>query len=83
LWAIFVILVPFFGVFMYVVIRGRSMSERRMNDAKESEAAYRAYVKEAAGSGSTADEVAKLAQLKDSGVLTDAEFQQQKAKLLS
>jgi hypothetical protein len=83
LWAIFVIIVPFFGVFMYVVIRGKSMTERRMNDAKASEAARQAYVREVAGSGGTADEVAKLAQLKDSGVLTEAEFQQQKAKLLS
>jgi hypothetical protein len=87
LWSIFVILVPFLGVLVYVIARGHKMAERDMADAAQSEAAFRSYVQEAAGSsgagGGTADELAKLAELKASGVLTDEEFAQQKAKLLS
>jgi len=84
LWSIFVIFLPFLGVLIYVIVRGHKMSERDLADARESEAAFRSYVQEAAGSGGgTADELAKLADLKAKGVLTDDEFAQQKAKLLS
>jgi hypothetical protein len=84
LWSIFVILVPFLGVLVYVIARGHSMTERDIASARRDEAAFRSYVQEAAGSGGgTADELAKLADLKAKGVLTDDEFAQQKAKLLS
>ena len=86
LWSIFVIFVPFLGVLIYVIARGHKMAERDMADAAQNEAAFRSYVQEAAGSGGgggTADELAKLADLKAKGVLTDDEFAQQKAKLLS
>ena len=84
LWTVGVILLPFLGVFLYVIIRGKSMGERDMARARENEAAFRSYVQDAAGSSTgTADELARLAQLRDSGVLTDAEFAQQKAKLLA
>jgi heme exporter protein D len=84
LWSIFVICVPFLGVFVYVIVRGHSMTERDIASARQNEAAFRTYVQSAAGTGGgTADELAKLADLKASGVLTDAEFAQQKAKLLS
>jgi hypothetical protein len=85
LWSIFVILVPFLGVFVYVIARGRSMNERDIEQARAQEAAFQAYVKDAAGTGGggTAEELAKLADLKDRGVITDAEFAQQKAKLLA
>ena len=86
LWSIFVIFVPFLGVLIYVIARGHKMAERDIADAAQSEAAFRSYVQEAAGSGGgggTADELAKLADLKAKGVLTDEEFAQQKAKLLS
>jgi hypothetical protein len=84
LWSIFVILVPFLGVFVYLIARGHHMAERDMADAQQREQAFQSYVKEAAGSGtnSTADELAKLADLKERGVISDAEFQQQKSKLL-
>ena len=61
------------------------MGERDIARAKANDAAFRSYVQDAAGSSSagTADELARLAQLRDSGVLTDAEFAQQKAKLLA
>ena len=84
LWSIFVILVPFLGVFIYLIVRGKDMGRRDMAAAAASEAAFRTYVQDAASSGgSSADQLAKLADLKDRGVITDAEFQQQKAKILA
>ena len=84
LWAIFVIVVPFLGVFVYLIARGHKMSEHDVAQAQAQEAQFRSYVQEAAGSGGgTADELTKLADLKAQGVITDAEFEQQKAKLLA
>jgi Short C-terminal domain/Phospholipase_D-nuclease N-terminal len=83
LWLIFVILLPYIGVFVYVVLRGRSMGQRDIATAKAQEESFKAYVRETAGSTGTADELAKLADLKERGVITDAEFQQQKAKILA
>jgi hypothetical protein len=84
LWLIFVILVPFLGVFVYIIARGRSMNERDLARARQNEAEFQSYVQTvAADAPSTADELTKLADLKASGVLTDAEYEQQKAKLLS
>jgi hypothetical protein len=84
LWSIFVILVPFLGVFIYVIARGNSMAERSVEAAQAQNEAFRSYVQDVAGNGDgTADELAKLAGLKDQGVISDAEFQQQKAKLLA
>ena len=83
LWSIFVILLPFLGVFVYLIARGRSMRDRDIAEAQENEAAFRAYVKDAAGSTSNADELSRLAALHKEGVLTDEEFAQQKSKLLA
>ncbi len=84
LWAIFVVCAPFLGVFIYLIVRGHSMTERDVQQAQHQEAAFRAYVQDAAASsGGTADQLSKLADLKAQGVLTDAEFEAQKAKLLS
>ncbi len=84
LWVLFVIVVPFLGVFVYLIARGRQMTERDIEDAKNRDAAFRSYVQDAAGSTttSTAEELSKLADLKAKGVITDAEFDQQKTKLL-
>ncbi len=83
LWCIFTIFVPFLGVLVYLIVRGDSMTHRDIQQAQQNEAAFRAYVQETAGSGGTADEVAKLAKLRDDGVITGQEFEQQKAKLLA
>jgi hypothetical protein len=83
LWCVAIIVLPFLGVFIYVIARGRGMAERSMEQAKQDEADFRTYVQDAAGSGGTADELAKLSELHKSGVLSDDEFAQQKAKLLS
>ncbi|HKY13371.1 MAG TPA: SHOCT domain-containing protein [Microthrixaceae bacterium] len=82
MWCIFVLFVPFLGVFVYLIARGHSMTDRDLALAKQSDEQFRAYVQDAAGSASTADELAKLADLKAKGVLTDEEFAQQKAALL-
>jgi hypothetical protein len=84
LWVIFVIVVPYLGVFVYLIARGHKMSEHAMEAAQAQDAAQRAYIQRAAGtSPSTADELARLADLKDQGVLSDAEFDQLKAKALA
>ena len=83
LWVIFVIVLPFLGVFVYLIARGGSMAERDLANARAQEAAFRSYVQETARSGGTADELAKLADLRSRGVITDAELERQKSKLLA
>jgi hypothetical protein len=84
LWTIFVILVPYLGVFVYLIARGHKMQERNVQDARAADAAAKAYIRDAAGSAaSPADELARLADLKDRGVISDAEFQQLKSKVVS
>jgi len=82
-WLIFVIILPFLGVFVYLIARGRGMSDRDVQDAQARDQAMRAYVRDAAQESSPADELAKLADLRERGVISDAEFQQSKAKVLS
>ena len=84
LWFMFVIAIPYLGVFIYLVARGGKMHERQADDAKASQDAFAAYVQQTAGAGtSTADQLTKLAALRDSGTLTPEEFETQKAKLLA
>jgi hypothetical protein len=84
LWVIFVIVVPYLGVFVYLIARGHKMSEHAMQAAKEQDAAAKQYIRDAAGtSASPADELARLADLKDKGVIDDAEFQRLKAKVVT
>jgi hypothetical protein len=83
-WVIFVIILPFLGVFVYLIARGHSMGERQQRDAQARDDQFRAYVKDAAGSGqSQSDELAKLAGLHQQGVLSDQEFEAAKAKVLA
>jgi hypothetical protein len=82
LWIIFVIIAPFLGVLIYVLARGDSMAKRDLEDAKAQEAAFQEYVKQTAGTSGTADELSKLAALRDAGQITDAEFAAGKAKIL-
>jgi ABC-type multidrug transport system fused ATPase/permease subunit len=83
LWAIFVIIVPFLGVFIYLLARGGGMHERAARQAADQQTAFDQYVRQTAGSSDTATQLSKLADLKSQGVLTDAEFEAQKAKLLA
>jgi ABC-type multidrug transport system fused ATPase/permease subunit len=79
LWAIFIIIMPFLGVFVYLLVRGGSMHERSAQEA------FDQYVRQAAGTSGadTASQLSKLAELKDKGVLNEEEFQSEKAKLLN
>jgi len=85
LWVIFIIVLPFLGVFVYIIARGGSMQERRVQDVQQQQKAFDSYVRQAAGTpgADTASQLTKLADLKSQGVLTDAEFEAQKAKILA
>jgi len=83
LWVIFVIVLPFLGVFVYLIARGGKMHERATVQAQQQQKAFDSYVQQAAGGSSTADQLSKLADLKEKGTITEAEFAAQKAKLLS
>ena len=84
LWTIFIIILPFLGVLVYLIVRGNSMQERALQDAANRESQFRGYVQSVATSGGgAADELAKLADLRDKGVISDAEFQAAKAKALT
>jgi type VI protein secretion system component VasK len=83
LWVILVIIIPLFGVLIYLIARGGKMHERAEQQAQQSQQQFDAYVRETAGASSSADQLSKLAQLKDQGVLSEDEFQAQKAKILS
>ncbi|MFG2981810.1 SHOCT domain-containing protein [Streptomyces sp. NPDC048258] len=82
-WTVFVILLPFLGVFVYLIARGRGMGERELRRAQDQEQAFRSYVRESAGTTSHVEELSKLAELKDRGDITAAEYETAKAKLLS
>ncbi|MEV6330020.1 SHOCT domain-containing protein [Streptomyces sp. NPDC051909] len=89
-WIIFCILLPFLGVLVYVIARGKGMTQRDVKQAKESEAAFQDYIRKTAGTapaggggGSSADELSRLSDLKDKGAITEEEFQRAKAKVLS
>jgi hypothetical protein len=85
LWVIFIIVLPFLGVFVYLIARGGSMHDRAAADAAQQQKAFDQYVRQAAGTpgADTASQLSKLADLKSQGVLTDAEFEDQKAKILA
>ena len=84
LWSVFVIVLPYLGVLVYLIARGRKMSEHAMHDAQQRDAAMRSYVRSAAGTTtSAAEEIGRLAELRDAGVLTADEFQAAKAKALA
>jgi energy-coupling factor transporter transmembrane protein EcfT len=83
LWVIFVIFLPFLGVFVYLIARGDKMSEHAVKDAQAQQAAFQQYVQQAAGSSSTADQLTQLTALRDSGAITPAEFDAGKAKILA
>jgi hypothetical protein len=83
LWAIFVIVVPWLGVLIYVIVNGDSMAARNVAAAQQQQAQLDDYIRSTASAGSAADEIAKLAGLRDQGLLTEQEFAQQKAKLLA
>jgi Short C-terminal domain/Phospholipase_D-nuclease N-terminal len=84
LWFLFVLLIPVIGVLVYLIVRGGSMHERSMQQAQQQNQAFRDYVRAAAQpEGGAADQLEKLASLRDRGVITAEEFDREKAKLLA
>ena len=84
LWFLFVLFIPLIGVLVYLIVRGSSMHERAVQDARQQDQEFRQYVQQAAASGpaSTADQLTKLADLRDRGVISPEEFEREKAKVL-
>jgi hypothetical protein len=82
-WTIFVIVLPFLGIFVYLIAEGKGMGERNVRQAQAAQADMDAYVRSVAGSGSPSDQIAQAKQLLDTGTITQAEFDQIKAKALA
>ena len=83
-WTLFVIVLPYLGVFMYLITQGKQMAERRAAEMRESRASFDSYVRDTAGSGGgAADEIGKAKQLLDSGAINQAEFEQLKTRALA
>jgi membrane protein implicated in regulation of membrane protease activity len=85
LWFVFVLFIPLIGVLVYLIARGGSMHERATRQVQQQDAEARQYIQQAVAESpaSTADQLAKLADLRDRGVITDAEFEREKAKVLA
>jgi ABC-type multidrug transport system fused ATPase/permease subunit len=85
LWFLFVLFIPLIGVLVYLIARGGSMHERAVQQAQAQDQQFRSYVQQAAADSSTntADQLSKLADLRDRGVITAEEFEREKAKVLS
>jgi membrane protein implicated in regulation of membrane protease activity len=83
LWFLFVLFIPLIGVLVYLIARGDKMHQHAEQEAQQQDQAFRSYVQDAAGSGNTADQLAKLADLRDRGVITADEFEREKAKVLA
>jgi len=84
-WLLFIIVLPYLGVFVYLIARGQGMAARNVKQAQANAEAQRAYIQSVAGPSagpSTAEELSKLADLKDKGVISDEEFASLKAKAL-
>jgi ABC-type multidrug transport system fused ATPase/permease subunit len=82
-WVIFVIIVPFLGTFIYLIAEGRKMGERAAKRAQAQQSQMDDYVRSVASSGSATEEIAKGKQLLDSGAISEAEFDQLKARALA
>ena len=83
LWIIFVIILPFLGIFVYLISQGKAMGERAQQRAQAQQAEVDTYVRSVASSGSPTEEIAKGKELLESGAITQTEFDQLKAKALA
>lgn len=85
LWLIFLFIIPFFSLIIYVIVRGQGMSKRNQQGAEEAQAAQLEYAKKlvAQNSGSHVDQIANAQKLLESGAISQAEFDQIKAKVLA
>jgi membrane protein insertase Oxa1/YidC/SpoIIIJ len=82
-WCIFVIVAPFLGALIYLLTQGRSMAERNVKEVQSQQAQMDAYVKSVAGSTDPTAQISQAKQLLDAGTISQAEFDQLKAKALA
>jgi putative oligomerization/nucleic acid binding protein/phospholipase D-like protein len=82
-WVFFLVFLPFFGVLLYLIVRGNGMRDRTIKEQADVKEHFDSYVREQAHAGSPADELHKLNDLKDKGALSPEEFEKAKAKLLA
>ena len=82
-WVFFLVFLPFLGVLLYLIVRGNGMRDRTIKAQVDAKKEFDSYVREQAQTGSPADELHKLAELKDKGALSAEEFDQAKSKLLA
>ena len=82
-WSVFVIVLPFIGILVYFIAEGKAMGERRLSEAQQAQAQMDTYVRSVAVSGDPAGQIAKAKELLDSGAISQAEFDQLKAKALT
>jgi hypothetical protein len=82
-WIIFTIVLPFLGVFIYLITQNDGMTQRTLDQARAKQAQMDDYVREAAGTGGAASEIARAKDLLDSGAITQTEFDAIKAKALA
>ena len=83
LWFLFLLFIPLIGVLVYLIARGGEMHDRAVQQAQQQDREARHYIQEAAGTPSAADQLSKLAELRDRGVITADEFEREKAKILA
>jgi predicted PurR-regulated permease PerM len=83
MWIVFIIVLPYFGVFVYLIAEHRGMAERAIKHQQAAQAQIDQYVKSVAGQGDPAEQIAKAKQLLDAGTITQAEFEQIKQKALA
>jgi predicted PurR-regulated permease PerM len=83
LWFVFVLFIPLIGVLVYLIARGGEMHDRAVQQAQQQDQDVRRYIQQAANEPNSADQLAKLADLRDRGVITAEEFDREKAKVLA
>ena len=82
-WTLFVIILPYLGVFIYLITQGTGMAERRSDEIRQSQASFDSYVRDVAGTSGPADQIAKAKELLDSGAIDQAEFEKLKTRALA
>jgi predicted PurR-regulated permease PerM len=82
-WMVFVIVLPYLGVFIYIVTQGRHMTERRNAELQSASAQFDDHIRTVAGSATPADQIAQAKSLLDSGAIDQAEFDRLKARALA
>jgi membrane protein implicated in regulation of membrane protease activity len=83
LWFVFVLFIPLIGVLVYLIARGGEMQQRAQQQAQQQDQEVRRYIQQTASEGNSADQLTKLADLRDRGVITADEFEREKAKILA